>query len=134
MNAEKLKEYRKRNSLMQGELAKIVKTSIRAVQSWEQGLRKVPQSAITLMELNDGITEGRDIITGAKGLYMNKEVSGNDNVFNNGGNNNVIMRDSNSYSSPNDEIQALRKENEYLKQLVEQQKEIITLYKQLNNK
>lgn len=61
-------------------------------------------------------------------------ISGVNNVINNGGTNSVVMGDSNVYSSPNDEIQALRKENEYLKQIVEQQKETITLYKQLNNK
>lgn len=65
---------------------------------------------------------------------INSGVSGNNNVFNHGGNNSVIMGNNNLYSSPNDEIQALRKENEYLKQLVEQQKETITLYKQLINK
>lgn len=65
---------------------------------------------------------------------INSGVSGNNNVFNNGGTNSVVMGDSNVYSSPNDEIQALRKENEYLKQLVEQQKETIAVYKQLNNK
>lgn len=120
MDAEKVKDYRKRNSLTQGELAKIVETSIRAVQSWEQGQRKVPQSAIRLMELNDGMS-----IIGGKGRNVN---------INNGGTNSVVMGDSNVYSSPNDEIQALRKENGYLKQLVEQQKETIALYKQLNNK
>lgn len=50
MNSENIKEYRKRNLLTQGELASIVKTSIRAVQSWEQGYRNIPQSAISLME------------------------------------------------------------------------------------
>lgn len=71
---------------------------------------------------------------GANNSMTNSGVSGNNNVFNHGGNNSVIMGNNNLYSSPNDEIQALRKENEYLKQLVEQQKETIAVYKQLNNK
>lgn len=82
MNAEKLKEYRKRNSLTQGELAKVVKTSIRAVQSWEQGQRKVPQSAITLMELNEGITAGRDIITGGTNITGEVERNATINIDN----------------------------------------------------
>ena len=51
MDAEKLKEYRKRHNLTQKQLAEITKSSLRAVQYWESQGRKVPGSAIELMTL-----------------------------------------------------------------------------------
>ncbi|MDO5655777.1 MAG: XRE family transcriptional regulator [Flavobacteriaceae bacterium] len=49
MNSIQIKEYRKRNDLTQKELAEIVRTSIRSVQSWEQGNRNISQSAIKIL-------------------------------------------------------------------------------------
>ncbi|HEY8969733.1 MAG TPA: helix-turn-helix domain-containing protein, partial [Puia sp.] len=45
-----IKSFRKKYKLSQEDLAKIVGTGIRGVQGWEQGVRKVPQSAIKLIE------------------------------------------------------------------------------------
>ena len=51
MNAIEIKEYRKRNNLTQNQLADIVESSVRAVQSWEQGQRNITQGAIKLMKV-----------------------------------------------------------------------------------
>lgn len=59
MNAIEIKEYRKRNNLTQNQLADIVKSSVRAVQSWEQEQRNITQSAIELMK----VYEDSNIIT-----------------------------------------------------------------------
>lgn len=50
MNAIELKIFREKNNLTQLELANYVGTGIRAVQSWEQGIRNISQSAINLIE------------------------------------------------------------------------------------
>ena len=49
MNALELKNIRKEYNITQERLAEIVGSSIRAVQSWEQGQRNIPQSAIKLL-------------------------------------------------------------------------------------
>jgi hypothetical protein len=49
MNALELKNIRKEYNITQEKLAEIVGSSIRAVQSWEQGQRNIPQSAIKLL-------------------------------------------------------------------------------------
>ena len=51
MKAIEIKEYRKRNNLTQNQLADIVESSVRAVQSWEQGQRNITQGAIKLMKV-----------------------------------------------------------------------------------
>lgn len=50
MTALEIKEFRKKYNLSQEDLAQIVGTGIRGVQGWEQGKRKISQSAILLME------------------------------------------------------------------------------------
>lgn len=50
MNYLELKDFRKKYKLTQSELAEIVKSSTRAVQSWEQNQRNIPLSAIALLE------------------------------------------------------------------------------------
>ena len=49
MNNLELKRFRTEMNLSQEDLAKIVGKTIRAVQSWEQGVRRIPESAILLM-------------------------------------------------------------------------------------
>jgi DNA-binding transcriptional regulator YiaG len=49
MNVLELKNIRKEYNITQEKLAEIVGSSVRAVQSWEQGQRKMPQSAIKLL-------------------------------------------------------------------------------------
>lgn len=49
MNALELKSMRKEYNITQEKLAEIVGSSVRAVQSWEQGQRNMPQSAIKLL-------------------------------------------------------------------------------------
>lgn len=46
-----IKDFRDKYNLTQKKLADIVSTSVRAVQSWEQGTRNMPQSAVRLIEL-----------------------------------------------------------------------------------
>lgn len=50
MNDLELKKFRDKYNLSQTELADIVGKSVRAVQSWEQGVRNVPQSVILLLD------------------------------------------------------------------------------------
>lgn len=50
MNAKEIKEFRADFDLTQSDLSEITCSSIRAVQSWEQGQRNITQSAIRLME------------------------------------------------------------------------------------
>ena len=50
MNSLEIKEFRKKNNLTQGELAKIAGVTVRAVQSWEQNQRNITQSAIKLIQ------------------------------------------------------------------------------------
>lgn len=50
MNALELKNIRKEYNITQERLAEIVGSSVRAVQSWEQGQRNMPQSAIKLLD------------------------------------------------------------------------------------
>ncbi len=49
MNSLEIKEFRKKYNLTQSDLADIVGSTIRAVQSWEQGNRNITQSAIKLI-------------------------------------------------------------------------------------
>lgn len=49
MNSLELKEFRDKHGLSQSQLAEIVGKSIRAVQSWEQGVRNIPQSVLFLL-------------------------------------------------------------------------------------
>lgn len=51
MNGSEIKLFRKKYGLTQQELANIVKSSVRAVQSWEQNQRNITQSAISLMRI-----------------------------------------------------------------------------------
>lgn len=53
MDPIKIKEFRKKHGLTQKDLSKIVGTTIRAIQGWEQGQRKVSQSATILMQQFD---------------------------------------------------------------------------------
>lgn len=48
-----LKKFREKHNLSQQELASIVKKTIRAVQSWEQGKRNMPQSVLVILENYD---------------------------------------------------------------------------------
>ena len=50
MNDLQVKEFRRINNLTQSDLAKIAGVSIRAVQSWEQGQRNIPQSVTMLLK------------------------------------------------------------------------------------
>lgn len=50
MNAVDIKKFREKHKLTQSELAEIAGTTIRAVQSWEQGQRNITQSVIKLLE------------------------------------------------------------------------------------
>ena len=50
MNNLELKRFRTEMNLSQEDLAKIVGKTIRAVQSWEQGVRRIPESALLLMQ------------------------------------------------------------------------------------
>ncbi len=49
MNNIELKQFRERHKINQEQLAEIVGKTIRAVQSWEQGIRNIPQSVILLL-------------------------------------------------------------------------------------
>lgn len=49
MNGLELKKFRSKYGLTQKELAYILKKSIRAVQSWEQGVNDIPDSDIELL-------------------------------------------------------------------------------------
>lgn len=50
MNYLEIKKFRDKHNLSQSQLAEIIRKSIRAVQSWEQGVRNVPQSVVLLLE------------------------------------------------------------------------------------
>lgn len=50
MNSIELKKFRDKHNLSQQELAEIVKKTIRAVQSWEQGTRNMPESVMVILE------------------------------------------------------------------------------------
>lgn len=50
MNNLDIKEFRKKFKLTQEDLSKITCSSVRAVQSWEQGQRNITQSAVRLIE------------------------------------------------------------------------------------
>lgn len=49
MSSFDIKLFREKNGLSQKDLAEYLSVSIRAIQSWEQGYRNIPQSAIKLM-------------------------------------------------------------------------------------
>ncbi|PZP47067.1 MAG: hypothetical protein DI598_11435 [Pseudopedobacter saltans] len=81
MEASEIKEYRRRNNLTQSELAEIVKSTVRSVQSWEQDQRNIPQSAVSLMTIyekeNAPIPEVREDTSssfGANNVTMPREV------------------------------------------------------------
>lgn len=46
MNADQVRAFRESLGLTQDELAKMIGKSVRAIQSWEQGVRNVPQSVM----------------------------------------------------------------------------------------
>lgn len=49
MNALEVKEFREKHKLSQSQLAEYLKTSVRAVQSWEQGVRNITESSVKLL-------------------------------------------------------------------------------------
>lgn len=51
MNALEVKKFRDEFKLTQTQLAEILGTSVRAVQSWEQGVRNITESAVRLLEV-----------------------------------------------------------------------------------
>ena len=51
MNAKQLQKLRKKTGLSQKEFAEKIDFSIRAVQSWEQGWRKMPAPADKLIRI-----------------------------------------------------------------------------------
>lgn len=53
MDAEKLKEYRKRHNLSQSQLATIAKCSLRTVQYWEKGVRNIPEATADLLKFHE---------------------------------------------------------------------------------
>src|SRR5690606_30152732 len=72
MNGSEIKLFRKKYGLTQQELANVVKSSVRAVQSWEQNQRNITQSAISLMQIyEDSMNNENDI---SESEYM-KEVT-----------------------------------------------------------
>lgn len=50
MNSEELKTFREVNNISQAQLAEILGKTVRAVQSWEQGVRNMPQSVEILLQ------------------------------------------------------------------------------------
>lgn len=53
MNSLEIKKFREKYNLTQDDLSKIVKSSVSAVRSWEQGHRNIPQSIIHILEMYD---------------------------------------------------------------------------------
>lgn len=51
MNALEVKNFRDEFKLTQTQLAEILGTSVRAVQSWEQGVRNITESAVRLIDV-----------------------------------------------------------------------------------
>lgn len=74
MNAKEVKEYRKKHNLTQKQLAEITKSSLRAVQYWESQGRKVPGSAIELMNLYTHYPHN-------EATYNTKNNNGGDNIY-----------------------------------------------------
>jgi len=50
MSGLEIKEFRKKHGLTQLELSKILNVTIRAVQSWEQGVAKIPKKYTETLE------------------------------------------------------------------------------------
>lgn len=66
MNSLELKEFRKERNLSQHELAELIGKSVRAIQSWEQGVRAMPQSVDLLL---------KSIEPGSKGLLIRLNIA-----------------------------------------------------------
>jgi transcriptional regulator with XRE-family HTH domain len=73
MNALEIKKFRDQYNITQKELAEIVGSSLRAVQSWEQSHRNIPQSAIKLIEKYKLDKKGNSDINGDD--YIRSEVT-----------------------------------------------------------
>lgn len=74
MDAEKLKEYRKRHNLSQSQLATIAKCSLRTVQYWEKGVRNIPEETADLLkfhESHNGTTHNTQKNNGGDNIYIN---------------------------------------------------------------
>lgn len=61
MNGLEIKEFRKKHSLTQKELASIVKVSESAVRSWEQGHRNITQSVIEILKRYDDEMKSKNL-------------------------------------------------------------------------
>jgi transcriptional regulator with XRE-family HTH domain len=51
MNAYEIKKFRDEHNMSQSQLAELLGTSVRAVQSWEQGVRNISQSSEKLLKV-----------------------------------------------------------------------------------
>lgn len=51
MNAYEIKKFRDEHNMSQSRLAELLGTSVRAVQSWEQGVRNISQSSARLLRV-----------------------------------------------------------------------------------
>ena len=51
MNAYEIKKFRDEHNMSQSQLAELLGTSVRAVQSWEQGVRNISQSSAKLLKV-----------------------------------------------------------------------------------
>lgn len=51
MNAYEIKKFRDEHNMSQSQLAELLGTSVRAVQSWEQGVRNISQSSARLLRV-----------------------------------------------------------------------------------
>jgi transcriptional regulator with XRE-family HTH domain len=51
MNALEVRKFREKFNLTQTQLAEYLGTSVRAIQSWEQGVRNITESSVKLIEM-----------------------------------------------------------------------------------
>jgi transcriptional regulator with XRE-family HTH domain len=98
MKAIDIKNFREKHNLTQSELAEISGTTIRAVQSWEQGQRNITQSVIKLLE-------NYDKNGGIKTKADNHLIPFYDDVTSIGGNNDIVSN-TEGISTPTDYIDA----------------------------
>ena len=131
MDAEKLKEYRKRHNLSQSQLANIAKCSLRTVQYWECGVRNIPEATADLLKFHESHNE----------VLHNTNIQGDNNYINDSNNTTqgiqkaqqktneiniyteMIATQRELIANQNELISQYRKEIEYLRQKVKEYRE-----------
>lgn len=90
MIGKRLKELRKKIALTQTELGNILGTSMRAIQNWESESRKIPESAIKLLEAKFNINP-EWLKTGNGNMFReNIQYAVGHNIIQSNGDNNIM--------------------------------------------